>query len=92
MLRAAHRLWRERNHILLLRVANGIRGLNNIAIQTKVCTRTYYFSWGGFLLTGKRRKESMKEPVEMIRDWLCENLIARGNFDSARLESFRDRE
>ena len=33
----------------------------------------------------------MKEPVEMIRGWLCEILIARGDFASARLESLRDR-
>ena len=33
----------------------------------------------------------MKEPVEMIRGWLCEILIARGDFASAQLESLRDR-
>ena len=33
----------------------------------------------------------MTQPVEMIRGWLCEILIARGDFASARLESLRDR-
>ena len=34
----------------------------------------------------------MKKPVDMIRGWLCEILIARGDFASARLESLRDRD
>ena len=33
----------------------------------------------------------MGEPAEMIRGWLCEILISRGDFDSARLESLKDR-
>ena len=33
----------------------------------------------------------LKEPETMIRGWLCEILIARGDFASARLESLRDR-
>ena len=33
----------------------------------------------------------MGEPVEMIRGWLCEIPIARGDFDSVRLESLKDR-
>ena len=33
----------------------------------------------------------MEELVEMIRGWLCEIMIARGDFASARLKSLRDR-
>ena len=36
MVRATHSLWMERNNILHLRAANGIRGLCNIALQTAV--------------------------------------------------------
>ena len=33
----------------------------------------------------------MSEPAEIIRGWLCEILIARGDFASARLEFLCDR-
>ena len=33
----------------------------------------------------------MEEPVVMIREWLCEIKIARGDLAYARLESLRDR-
>ena len=36
LLRATHTLWMERDNLLHLRAANGIRGLNNIALQTAV--------------------------------------------------------
>ena len=31
------------------------------------------------------------KPVEIIRGWLCEIMIARGDLSSVRLESLRDR-
>ena len=34
---------------------------------------------------------SIKEPVDKIRDWLCETLIEQGDFASALLEFLRDR-
>ena len=37
------------------------------------------------------KSEVMKEPVEMIRGHLCDIQMAHREFDSARLESFRDR-
>ena len=36
MLRATYGLWLERNNLLHLRAANGIRGLNSIALHTAV--------------------------------------------------------
>ena len=36
MLRATHRLWMERNHVLHLKATNGIRSMNFIALQTVV--------------------------------------------------------
>ena len=43
-----------------------------------------------FLLE-KEKDHLMTEPVDTIRGWLCDILIARGDFASARLESLRDR-
>ena len=95
MLRATHGLWMERNHLLHLRAANGIRGLNNIALQTAV-SQQYSLGHEGleeddFYLLENGEDELMEEPVEMIRGWLCEIMIARGDLASARLESLRDR-
>ena len=90
MLRATHDLWLERNNLVHLRAANGIRGLNNIALQTAV-TQQYNLGHEGleeedFYLLENDEKELMEEPVEMIRGCLCESMIARGDLASARLE------
>ena len=44
-----------------------------------------------FYLLDTDQEELLKEPAEMIRGWLCEILIARGDLASARLESLKDR-
>ena len=44
-----------------------------------------------FYLLETEEKDLIKEPAEMIRGWLCEIMIARGDLASARLESLRDR-
>ena len=36
-------------------------------------------------------ERNVQEPAELIRGWLCEIMIARGDLASARLESLRDR-
>ena len=95
MLRATHGLWMERNNMLHLRAANGIRGLNNIAIQTAV---SYQYNLGhegmeeeDFYLLETDEDALMEDPVEVIRGWLCDIMIARGDLASARLESLKDR-
>ena len=95
MLRATHILWMERNHMLHLIAANGIHGLNNIALQTAV-EQQYIIGCQNmdeedFYLLDDDVEILMGEPVEMIRGWLCEILISRGDFDSERLESLKDR-
>ena len=95
IIRATHSLWMERNNLLHLRAANGIRGLCNIALQTAV-SQQYILGHEGleeedFYLLDTDQEELIKEPAEMIRGWLCEILIARGDLASARLESLKDR-
>ena len=43
-----------------------------------------------FYLMDRDKDKLLKEPVEAIRGWLCDVLIARGDFDSARLECLKD--
>ena len=95
MVRATHSLWMERNNILHLRAANGIRGLCNIALQTAV-SQQYNLGHEGmdeedFYLLETEEEDLIKEPAELIRGWLSEIMIARGDLASARLESLRDR-
>ena len=95
MIRATHGLWMERNNILHLRTTNGIKGLCIISMQTAV-ERQLDLGHENLdeedhcLLENDDVEHIMKEPVKMIRGWLCEILIARGDFASARLESIRD--
>ena len=42
-------------------------------------------------LLEKTKKDLLKETMDVVRGWLCEILIACGEFASARLESLRDR-
>ena len=71
MLRATHGLWMERNHMLHLTAVNGIRGLNNIALQTAV-EQQYILGYQNideddFYLLDDDMETLMGEPVEMIR-------------------------
>ena len=95
MLRATHGLWMERNNILHLRTINGIHGLQLICLDRAV-TRQYELGYENLnqedhYLLEKEKQSLLQQPVEVIRGWLCEILIARGDFDAARLESLRDR-
>ena len=95
MIRATHGLWLERNHMLHLQTENGIRGLNLIAIQTAIEQQIELgydnLNADDHYLLDTNVETLMKEPIDMIRGWLCEILIARGDFASARLECLRDR-
>ena len=95
MLRATHNLWMERNNILHLRTSQGIKGLEMIALETVVTTQ---FDLGysnlnetDHFLLEKEKDGLLTEPIDTIRGWLCDILIARGDFASAQLESLRDR-
>ena len=76
-------------------MANGIRSLDNIALQTAV-SRQYDFGYKrladeNFYLFENDIEKLMQESVEMISGWLYDILIARIDFDSSRLEYLRDR-
>ena len=95
MIRATHGLWMERNNMLHLRTANGIKGLCLMSMQTAV-ERQLDLGYENLdeedhYLLENDAETLMKEPVDMIRGWLYEILIARGDFASARLESLRNR-
>ena len=82
MLRATHNLWMERNNILHLRTAQGIKGLEMVALETAV-TKQFDLGYSNLeetdhFLLEKDRDHLMTEPVDTIREWLCEILIARG--------------
>ena len=95
MIRATHGLWMERNNILHLRTANGVRGLCLISMRTAVEQQLALghdnLDEDDYYLLGFELESLLKEPETMIRGWLCEILIARGDFASARLECLRDR-
>ena len=95
MLHATHGLWMERNNLMRLLEENGIRELNKIALQTAVsqqCNLGYEgLEEEYFYLPENGKNELTEEPVEMIRGWLCEVMIARGDLASDRLESLTDR-
>ena len=95
MIRSTHGLWMERNNILHLQTAHGIKRLCLMSMQTAVECQLNIghenFDEADHYLLENDVESLMKEPVDMIRGWLCEILIARGDFASARLESLRDR-
>ena len=71
--------------MLHLMTANGMSGLNNIALQT-VAEQQYApgrenIDSEEFYLLEDDIESLMGEPVEIIRGWLCEILIAREDFD-----------
>ena len=95
MIRETHGLWMERNNILHLRTANGVRGLCLISMRTAVEQQLALghdnLDEDDYYLLDFELESLLKEPETMIRGWLCEILIARGDFASARLECLRDR-
>ena len=95
MIRATHSLWIERNHLLHLQTENGIRGLNLISMRTAIEQQLQLgyenLNANDHYLLDVELETLMKEPVDIIRGWLCDILIARGDLASARLESLRDR-
>ena len=95
MLRASHRLWMERNHILHTRTIGGIHGLQMICLDRAV-TAQYDLGYANLnpedhYLLDKEKDDLLQQPPEILRGWLCEILIARGDFDAAWLELLRDR-
>ena len=95
MIRTTHGRWVEHNNILHLRTANGVRGLCLISMRTAVEQQLALgynnLNTDDHYLLDFELESLLKEPETMIRGWLCEILIARGDFATARLECLRDR-
>ena len=87
MLRASHGLWMERNNILHTRTIGGIHGLQMICLDRAITTQ-YELGYGNLnqedhYLLNKDKEELLQQPAEVLRGWLCDILIARGDFDAA---------
>ena len=95
MLRASHGLWMERNNILHLRTIGNIHGLQMIQLESAITTQ-YDLGYEDlnqedYYLLDKDKEDLLQQPIDIVRGWLCSILIARGDFDAARLESLQDR-
>ena len=95
MLRATHGLWMERNRILHLRTASGVHGLQMICLDRAISAQ-YDLGYENlnqedYHLIEREKQDLLQQPVDVLRGWLCEILIARGDFAAARLESLQDR-
>lgn len=95
MLRATHRSWMERNNILHLRTASNIKGLEMICLETAISTQ-FNLEYDNLddvdhYLLDKDQEDLMHKPIDVLRGWLCDILIARGDFTSTRLECLQDR-
>ena len=95
MLRATHGLWMERNRILHLRTTSGIHGLQMMCLESAISTQ-YRLGYENlnqedYHLIERDKQDLLQQPVDVLRGWLCEILIARGDFAAARLESLQDR-
>ena len=95
MLRATHALWMERNNLLHMRTLQGIHGLQLICLDRAITTQ---FELGyenlnqeDHYLLDRDKATLLQQPIDVVRGWLCEILIARGDFATARLECLRDR-
>ena len=80
--------------MLHYRTISGINGLEMMRLQTAVDRqfdlKTTDMNTMDFYLLDRDKDKLLQEPVEVIRGWLCEVLIARGDFGPARLESLKD--
>ena len=94
MIRATHGFWLKRNNVLRLRTANDVRGLCPMSIRTAVKQQLALghenLDETDFYLLDVNLSTSLKEPETTIRGWLCEILIAWGDFASAWLIFLRD--
>ena len=76
--------------MLHCRTVNGINGLEMARLNIEV-TKQFNLGVEGmavsdFYLLDRDADSILKEPIDAIRGWLCDVLIARDDFGSARLE------
>ena len=85
----------ERNRILHLRTTSGIHGLQMMCLESAISTQ-YRLGYENlnqedYHLIERDKQDLLQQPVDVLRGWLCEILIARGDFAAARIESLLDR-
>ena len=94
LLRATHSVWMERNNVHHLQAINKVRGLELTKLETEVNSQFEIGEEGmdeeNHFLLRRNKEELLTSPIEIIRSWLCEIYIARGQLDKARLESLKD--
>ena len=95
MLRVTLQLWLERNSLLHLQNQQGINGLHLVELRGLVEIQYTLGSEGmeredSYLLE-MDKEQLLNSSEERIRGWLCSALIARGEYEAARMERGTDR-
>ena len=95
MLRATLQLWLHRNSLLHATDANGLHGMDHIhlrdAIQKQLHLGVEDVASEDHYLFEVNIHDLLCEPVDYIRGWYCDMLIARGDYQGAREEGQRSR-
>ena len=95
MLRATLQLWLHCNGMLHATAENGIPGMNLIQLRGSVEAQLKLgkglMDSDNWYLLDINIHDLMAEPVDSIRGWLCDILIARGDIEAAKEEGTRDR-
>ena len=95
MLRATLQLWLHRNGMLHASSENGIAGMDLILLRNTVEKQLKLgkglMDADDWCLLDVNIHDLMAEPVDSIRGWLCDILIARGDIEAAKEEGLRDR-
>ena len=95
MLRVTHSLWMERNNVVHLKTAQGLKGMHLVELQAEV---EFELSRGveqmavcDHFLMEVTLDSLMNDSIEHLRGWLCSVKIARGDCAAAEVEGLRDR-
>ena len=95
LLRASLNLWLERCAIVHAQTADGIKGMERIALDSEIRKEKrinlHDMNHDDYYLLSIPLDKLLQEPVEVQRGWLCSVKIARGDLAGARLESLKDR-
>lgn len=95
MLRVTHSLWMERNNVVHLKTAHGLKGMHLMELQEEVefelSRGVELMEVGDHHLMDVNLESLMADSLENLRGWLCSVKIARGDCAAAEAEGLRDR-